>query len=127
LTKALIDGADFLETFRRLTQDYGFERKGAFTIALRIFRGGGLTKDAVYLRGVVSIIRYLREGGDLKPLFVGKIAANHVPIIQELRWRGVLKEPPLLPRYMERPESLELLEQLRQGVNVLELLKRRGL
>ncbi|MFO1464030.1 MAG: flavohemoglobin expression-modulating QEGLA motif protein [bacterium] len=126
-TKAMVEGADFLEVFRMLTQDYGFERKGAYTITLRIFRGGGLTKDAVYLRGVVAIFRYLREGGDLSTLFVGKIAADHVPVVQELQWRGVLKKPPLLPRYMERPESLDMLEQLRRGVDVLDLLKRRGL
>lgn len=126
-TKAMVDGADFLETFRLLTEDYGFERKGAFTVTLRIFRGGGLTKDAVYLRGVTAITRYLRDGGPLEPLFVGKIAANHVPIIQELQWRKVLKPPPLMPRYMERPESVRLLEQLRRGVDVLDLLKRRGL
>jgi len=126
-TKAMVDGADFLETFRMLTQDHGFDRRGAYTITLRIFRGGGLTKDAVYLRGVVSIFRYLREGGDLRTLFVGKIAADHVAVVQELQWRGVLKQAPLLPRYMERPESLKMLEQLRQGVNVLDLIKRREL
>jgi uncharacterized protein (TIGR02421 family) len=126
-TKAMIDGANFLETFRMLTENYGFERKGAFTMTLRIFRGGGLAKDAVYLRGVVSVISYLREGGAIEPLFVGKIAADHVPIVQELQWRNILKTPPLLPRYMERAESLELLEQLRQGVNVLDLLQRRGI
>ncbi|MCE9625755.1 MAG: flavohemoglobin expression-modulating QEGLA motif protein, partial [Deltaproteobacteria bacterium] len=125
-TKAMIDGADFMETFRMLTEEYGFEKKGAFTITLRIFRGGGLTKDAVYLRGVVSIFQYLREGGDLNTLFVGKISSAHVPVIQELQWRGVLKRPPLMPRYMDNPDSLKLLEQLRRGVNVLDLLKRRG-
>lgn len=126
-TKAMIDGADFLETFRLLTENYGFERKGAFTVTLRIFRGGGLTKDAVYLRGVVAIGRYLREGGALEPLFVGKIAASHVPIVQELQWCKVLRSPPVMPRYLERPESQELLAQLRRGVDVLDLLKRRGL
>lgn len=126
-TKAMVQGADFMEVFRLLTEGFGFERKGAFTVTLRIFRGGGLTKDAVYLRGVTAIARYLREGGALEPLFVGKIAADHVPIVQELQWRKVLRQPPLMPRYMESPASLAALEQLRRGVDILELLKRRGL
>ena len=54
---------------------------------MRIYRGGGLTKDAVYLRGLLQILRYLREGGELEPLFVGKVAVG--PFAADLR-----TEPP---------------------------------
>ena len=47
--------------------------------ALRVYRGGGLTKDAIYLRGLRDLLAYLSAGHDLEPLYVGKIALEHVP------------------------------------------------
>ena len=91
---------------------------------MRTYRGGGLTKDAVYLRGLGQILDYLSSGGRLEPLFIGKIAVNHIPIVRELRWRGVLREPPLTPRYMNEPEALQRLQYLQGGVSVIDLLKR---
>ncbi len=126
-TQALLGGADFVETYRLLNGAYGFERRTAFTVALRVHRGGGLTKDAVYLRGVSEVVRYLREGGDFEQLFIGKIAAAHVPVVKELQWRGVLKPAPLLPRYLQQPEARQRLKQICEQTNILELLARRGL
>jgi hypothetical protein len=92
---------------------------------MRTFRGGGLTKDAVYLRGLVQILKYLAGGGDLEPLFVGKIAAQHIPIIRELTWRGVLAEAPMRPRYVTAPEALARIDRLERGMSVLDLIQRR--
>ena len=86
---------------------------------------GGLTKDAVYLRGLRQILDYLGNGGELEPLFAGKLATEHVPIIRELIWRGVLVAPPLIPRYLEWPEARARLERLRQGLAVVALVERR--
>ncbi|MDH3814346.1 MAG: DUF1704 domain-containing protein [Acidobacteriota bacterium] len=122
--RSMIAGATFVECFRELGDHYGFNRRTAFVITMRTYRGGGLTKDAVYLRGLGQILKYLATGGELKPLFIGKIAVNHIPIVRELRWRGVLREPPLAPRYMNDPEALERLLHLQGGVSVIDLLKR---
>ena len=92
--QTLIDGASFVETFRELNKRYGFKQRTAFTMTVRIYRGGGLTKDAVYLRGLADVLKYIGEGGNLEPLFVGKIAANHLPIIQELQYRQILHPAP---------------------------------
>ena len=90
---------------------------------MRVYRGCGLTKDAAYLRGLVEILDYLHRGGDIEPLLVGKIAADHVPLIQELRLRKVLGPPPLRPRYMEEARVADKLQQLRQGRSVLQLVE----
>ena len=121
----MIDGATFVETFRELDHMHGFSQRTAFMITLRTYRGGGLTKDVVYLRGLQQILEYLGNGGRLGPLFVGKIGAQHIPVIRELQWRGVLKAPPLTPRYMESPEALERLEKVRGGLSVAELYERK--
>ena len=68
---------------------------------------------------------YLAKGGRLEPLFVGKIGVQHIPIIRELRWRKVLHDPPLTPRYMESHEALERLSLVRDGLSIAELHKRR--
>ena len=121
----LVQGAQFIETFRTLNKDYGFGQRTAFIISARTYRGGGFTKDAVYLRGLIRVLAYLQKGGKLEPLFTGKIAANHIPVVQELQWRKVLRSPPLRPHYFEFPQFHKNLETLRQGVSVLDLLQQK--
>lgn len=123
--RLMVDGASFVETFRELNGRYGFERRTAFTIAMRIYRGGGLTKDAVYLRGLSEMLDYLGKGGKLRPLFTGKIAADHIPIIRELQWRKVLQDPSLIPRYMKRLDARSRLEELGRGATIIDLIDRR--
>jgi len=119
----LVEGASFVDTFRLLQGAYAFPRRIAYTVTMRIYRGGGLTKDAVYLRGLAEISEYLRRGGDIEPLVVGKVAADHIPLIRELRLRRVLDAPPLRPRYLNDSRTLHRLERLRQGLSVLQLIE----
>ena len=121
----MITGASFIETFRTLHDNFGFNQRTAFTTTIRIYRGGGLVKDAVYLRGLVELLKYLERGGKLEPLFVGKIATEHIPIIRELQYRHVLKPAPLRPRYMEHPHITEKLTYLRNGLTPLNLVETR--
>jgi hypothetical protein len=119
----LLAGASFIDTFRTLNRSLVFSQRTAYTIAMRIYRGGGLTKDAVYLRGLLQILRYLREGGQLEPLFIGKVAAAHLPLIHELSNRSILKPPALHPRYLESAAAKDKSERLRAGMKLLELLQ----
>jgi uncharacterized protein (TIGR02421 family) len=121
----LVEGVPFVEIFRELNRTHGFEPRTAFTITMRVYRGGGLTKDAVYLRGLAKLLNYLKEGGALEPLFVGKIRMDQIPIVQELQWREVLRPAPLRPHYMESAEASEKLERLRSGLSVLDLIERK--
>ncbi|MGB5813167.1 MAG: tyrosine/phenylalanine carboxypeptidase domain-containing protein [Polyangiales bacterium] len=118
---ALTNGASFVDVFRLLCR-YGFSRQQAFNITIRIFRGGGLIKDCIYLRGLLTVLEYLKKGGEFEPLFVGKIAAKHIPIVRELQSRKVLDAPKFLPRYVTRDSCQERLQLVRQGLNVYELL-----
>ncbi len=124
--RQIVAGATFIDTFRLLDRDYDFAQRTAFTITMRVYRGGGLTKDAVYLRGLQTILKYLGAGGDIEPLFVGKMAAEHVPVIKELQFRKVLQPPPLRPRYMNDEEALKRLERVRGGLDVVDLLRPEG-
>ena len=118
---ALARGADFVETFRAV-QTAGLSDRAAFTVALRLRRGGGLTKDAVYLRGLHELLGHLGRGGEFWPLFVGKIALRHLPAVADLRQRGVLVEPPLRPLHADSPAALARLAEAQAGLSVLDLL-----
>ncbi|WP_457598922.1 flavohemoglobin expression-modulating QEGLA motif protein [Hydrogenimonas sp.] len=121
----LCEGRSFPELFAALSEEYDFGQKSAFTIATRVFRGGGLTKDAVYLRGLVTLLEYLHGSGPLEPLFVGKIAAEQIPLVEELQWRGVLKPPPLWPRYLEEEGAKVRLREIReQKLGILDLIRK---
>jgi uncharacterized protein (TIGR02421 family) len=124
--ESLIQGASFVETFRVLSRTYGFETSSAFGITMRVYRGGGLTKDGIYLRGLVALLDYLKNGGDLEPLLIGKISADHVPVVQELRRRRVLSPPRVLPRYMKTERGKKRLAQVRETADVFALVERRS-
>ncbi len=121
----LIDGALFIETYRELNQTYGIPQRTAFMITMRIYRSGGLTKDAIYLKGFLNLIQTLKKGGELEPMFSGKIGASHIPIIQELRWRNVLHPSPLQPRYLKDPKFQERMDTLKNSASIYEIIKRR--
>ena len=104
-------GASFPAVHRTLL-DSGVSRREAFTITMRVFRSGGLTKDAVYLRGLRDVVGYVGAGGDLGVLWLGKMALTDVPHIVALRERGVLVDPVLLPRYLVDPVAQQRLARI---------------
>ncbi|MBN2293781.1 MAG: DUF1704 domain-containing protein [Pirellulales bacterium] len=121
--KTLLDGASFVDTYRVLTRQMGFGKRIAYTITMRVHRAGGLTKDAVYLQGLVEIFDYLGNGGEIEPLLVGKIATDHIPLVEELRLRQILSPPTLHPNYLNYPHYTEKIDRIRRGMNILDLLK----
>jgi uncharacterized protein (TIGR02421 family) len=122
---ALTQRATFVDTFRLLVR-YGFEQRIAFLTTLRVFRGGGLTKDGSYLAGLLAVLEYVKKDGDLEPLLVGKIAARHIPLVRELQWRKVVAPPLIHPRYLTAPESLARLDEVRRGLEVHDLVERKA-
>jgi hypothetical protein len=87
----------------------------------RTFRGGGLTKDAVYLWGLIGVLDCLRTDGPLEPLYVGKLARYHVPIVRELQARRILGARPVLPRVLRDPAAQARLAQTRTGCRPYDL------
>lgn len=112
----------FTEAFHTLHEHHGIAARVAFTTVLRAYRGGGLTKDAIYLRGLRELLNYLAAGHEIEPLYVGKIALEHVPHVQELRRRGIVSAPALLPRFWADAHVREKLEHCR-NLSVLDLLE----
>lgn len=103
-----IDGADFLDLYRYFLEkaDTEFE---AFESARRVVRGGlveggaPLTKDVVYLQGLLEVHSFLRaavQGGDpllTRLLFVGKFDLSDVGAMRLLREHDLISEPRFMP------------------------------
>ena len=63
--------------------------------------------------------KLLAKGGHLDVLFVGKLALDHVPLIQDLLDREVLQPPWIRPRWLDVPGAQERLDRLRAGASGL--------
>lgn len=118
----MVNGAEFKDVYNELTQKHKFGESTAYELTTRIYQSGGYTKDIIYLRGLVRLMEYLRNGGEMDPLFVGKIADKHVSIIKELKDRQVLKPIALYPRYMQEEEPLARLDKIKKGIPLTELI-----
>lgn len=81
----------------------GVPARQAFTITMRVFRSGGLTKDAVYLRGLRDLVDHVGAGHDLGDLWLGKMSLTAVPLLSALRHQGALSDPLLTPRFLADP------------------------
>lgn len=97
---AMQRGASFIEVHRLLTREHGFSSQGAFGIAARVFRSGGLAKDAIYLQGFGAVMELVARGASLQPFWLGKIAVAHVPAIEELLLRGLVQAPRFSPLFL---------------------------
>jgi uncharacterized protein (TIGR02421 family) len=117
----MVEGEPFVAVHQALV-DAGFGPGHAFTITMRVFRSGGLTKDAVYLRGLHEILRHLESGGELEALWLGKMALSDVPLVTELWERGVLHDPLLRPRYLGDDGARARLRELRRATSLRSLI-----
>lgn len=117
----MISGNSFVDTFFLLTDKYQFTPETAFHVTMRVYRGGGLTKDAVYLKGLLNLLEYIKQGKELAPLLIGKIRQDYIPVINELTFRGLLAKIPITPRYLSAP-YLKPMNNIKKGGNIFSML-----
>jgi uncharacterized protein (TIGR02421 family) len=120
---AMIEGAGFIHCFRLLHDEHGFGARGAFNIVARVFRSGGLAKDAIYLRGFKEVLDLLALGRDLAPFWFGKIASRHIPVVEELELRGLLRSPRSLPEFLASPEAQARIAAMRRLASLSQLVR----
>ncbi|WP_437918475.1 flavohemoglobin expression-modulating QEGLA motif protein [Sphingobacterium sp. LRF_L2] len=117
----MVMGHGFIETFNMLYEEYGFDTESSFNMTMRVYRAGGLTKDAVYLQGFIELIQYIQEGKDLEILTIGKIREDYLPIVSDLIQRGILKKPLLKPRYLQNP-YIKKLKDINQFSSIFKMI-----
>jgi len=85
---SLAKGYSFSKTFRLLHNTYDLERETAFYITVRAHRGGGFTKDYLYLTGLKKVYDYYKEGHDLNLLLTGKVSLDYIDMIKDMIEKG---------------------------------------
>ena len=120
--EAMTDGADFIQVFRLLREEHQVSRKTAFLVTARVFRGGGLGKDAIYLRGFKTVLDMLAAGELLDPFWYGKFDRRHLPVVLELAERGIIRKPPLAPDFMRGRGAKERIATFRAKPSFSSLL-----
>lgn len=121
---SIVSGDSFTDTFARLHEEYDFHPFTAFNISTRVYRGGGYTKDMIYLRGLMAVIDHIGRNEDLQLLYCGKFALEHLPLLQELHWREVIRPLALVPRYLETEEARSRLAGLKAQPTIDHIIER---
>ncbi|GGI57445.1 flavohemoglobin expression-modulating QEGLA motif protein [Winogradskyella haliclonae] len=90
---SLSKGYGFSDTFNLLNGQYKLERHKAFSITQRVHRGGGFTKDFLYLTGLRNVYQYAKQNKDLGKLIMGKVCMSYLPTIDKLIDLGLAIPP----------------------------------
>jgi uncharacterized protein (TIGR02421 family) len=89
-TDSLTKGYSFAATFDLIHSQYKLDRDRAFNITLRIHRGGGWTKDALYLSGLKKIYDVYKSGADLTPVLLGKCSLEYQSKVEVIKSLGLV-------------------------------------
>jgi uncharacterized protein (TIGR02421 family) len=83
---------NFYNTYSYLIEELGVEKNAAFMTTTRVYRGGGFTKDYLYLTGFLSMLKAEKEQ-DLNNLLIGKCSIRYLNLISEMVERDWLVSP----------------------------------
>jgi len=89
---SLIKGYTFSDTFDLIHNQYKLNRNDAFSITLRAHRGGGFTKDRLYLSGLRKIYRRYLQEESMEILLSGKVSLDYDAPIQKLYKLGLAQK-----------------------------------
>ncbi|MBM1107227.1 DUF1704 domain-containing protein [Aurantibacter crassamenti] len=81
---SLIKGYSFSDTFDLIHGQYKLNRDDAFSITMRVHRGGGFTKDRLYLSGLRKIFSRYSNEDSMDNLLTGKVSMEYEDAIKEL-------------------------------------------
>ncbi|WP_440875001.1 flavohemoglobin expression-modulating QEGLA motif protein [Thalassotalea sp. PLHSN55] len=100
---------DFVKTYHALMTEFSLEKEFAFTLTTRVYRGGGFTKDYLYLTGFRDILTTAKQQS-IDNLLVGKTGLLDFEVISEMVARGMLNKPKPLFDTAYRPSGNEVLD-----------------
>ena len=114
---SLSKGYSFSDTFDLLYGQYKLERNEAFSITQRVHRGGGFTKDFLYLTGLRNVFQFANDNKDLGKLLMGKVCMSYTNTIDKLIDLG-LAIPPIhfTDAYLENKNNNPKLDFILEGL-----------
>jgi len=88
----MLEHADFVKTYHTLMNEFNLEKDFAFTLTARVYRGGGFTKDYLYLKGFRDVLNLAKQSS-IDNLLVGKTGLLDFNIVSEVVERGMITKP----------------------------------
>lgn len=104
---SLTNGNDFFTTYQNLLELYKPDPEKLYYLVTRVYRGGGFTKDYLYLRGFRRVLQMMAAGTNIDNLFLGKTTHHYLPVLNELVDRGILHKIKYKCPVFEKPEKAE--------------------
>lgn len=89
---SLHKGFNFCDTFDLLHNQYKLNREESYNISLRAHRGGGFTKDYMYLTGLKKVYDFYKADGILDILLTGKVSLEYMDVISKWQENGLAKD-----------------------------------
>jgi uncharacterized protein (TIGR02421 family) len=88
----MLEHRDFVKTYHALINEFYLEKDFAFMLTTRVYRGGGFTKDYLYLKGFRDVLNLAKET-TIDNLLLGKIGLLDFAITNEIVERGMVNKP----------------------------------
>ncbi len=82
----------FAEAAFTLTREHGFSPSDTIVLCERAYRGGGIARDIIYLRGWLRVRAALANGATLDELRLGRIGVRDLPIVRQMCADGRARE-----------------------------------
>jgi uncharacterized protein (TIGR02421 family) len=101
----MCNGADFKDCFNTIVKNYKIEVNKAYNLVTRVYRGGGFTKDYLYLNGFSKLLKFWHDDNDLTPLLVGKTSISFYNTIVEMIDRKLIEKPQFITKSFEKPRT----------------------
>lgn len=115
----MCSGASFSECFNYILSLYKEPAEDVYTLCTRVYRGGGFTKDFLYLSGFVDILKAYKNGDNLDNLLCGKTSLEYKDTIDEMVEREILVKPKFITKSFENPKAnknQDILEYILSGL-----------
>ncbi|MFW6366232.1 MAG: tyrosine/phenylalanine carboxypeptidase domain-containing protein, partial [Spirochaetota bacterium] len=93
-TRYMLSGYSFRRSYQLLAETGLITPDTAFYMTARVYRGGGFTKDYLYLRGFREVLKLYRERPQSIPsLLIGKTSLPYLSTIEQMIERTLLYRP----------------------------------
>jgi uncharacterized protein (TIGR02421 family) len=102
---SMLKEQNFYQTYSYLHDELKLDKVSAFSLTTRVYRGGGFTKDHLYLKGFLQALN-IEKSRSIENLMVGKCSFRYHDLLDELMNRGWLNKPIFLPT-VSRPDNRE--------------------
>lgn len=88
----MLEHSDFVKTYHALMNEFSLDKEFAFTLTTRVYRGGGFTKDYLYLTGFRDVLNVAKQQ-PIDNLLVGKTGLLDFDVVSEMIERGMIDKP----------------------------------